>query len=67
MMKELFKNMTVTPEENLKNYQYIWEQIAENFKDYDNYLMLESLNEEACWGDVYNPWSGTEEGKKRSF
>ena len=35
--RDLFKNMTVTPEKNLKNYQYIWEQISENFKDYDDY------------------------------
>ena len=62
--RDLFKNMTVTPEQNLKYYKYIWEQIAENFKDYNYYLMFESLNEEACWGDVYNEWSGTDEGKK---
>lgn len=63
--RDLFKNMTVTPDENLKNYIYIWEQICEAFKDYDDYLMFESLNEEACWGDVYNEWSGTNEGKKK--
>ena len=65
--RDLFRNMTVTPEENLKNYKYIWEQIAENFKDYDDYLMFESLNEEACWGNVYNEWSGTDKGKKEVF
>ena len=61
--RDLFRNMTVTPEKNLKNYKYIWQQIAENFKEYDYYLMFESLNEEACWGDVFNVWSGTDEGK----
>ena len=65
--RDLFKNMTVTPEENLRNYKYIWEQICETFKDYDDYLMFESLNEEACWGDVYNEWSGTNQGKKEVF
>ena len=65
--RDLFRNMTVTPEENLKNYKYIWEQITENFKDYDDYLMFESLNEEACWGNVYNEWSGTDKGKKEVF
>ena len=65
--RDLFKNMTVTPEENLKNYKYIWKQICEAFKDYDDYLMFESLNEEACWSNLYNEWSGTNKGKKEVF
>ena len=29
--------------------------------------MLESLNEEACWGDVFNQWSGTSVKKSEVF
>ena len=65
--RDLFRNMTVTPEENLEKYKYIWEQIADNFKNYNYFLMFESLNEEACWGNVYNEWSGTNEGKDIVF
>ena len=64
---EFFKNMPNAIEDTLMNYRKIWEQIAEAFKDYDDYLMFEALNEEACWGDVFNPWSGTDEGKKEVF
>ena len=35
---------------SMKNYLKIWTQIAKVFKDYDDYLVFESLNEEACWG-----------------
>lgn len=52
--RDLLKNMTVTKEENLKNYIYIWEQVAEVFKDYGDHLLFESLNEEGCWNDYYD-------------
>ena len=65
--KEFFKNMPTKTQETIKNYKHIWTQIAEAFKNYDDYLMFESLNEEACWGDVYNQWSGTDNGKKEVF
>ena len=65
--KDFFKNMPTKTAETIKNYKYIWTQIAEAFKDYDDYLMFESLNEEACWGDVFNQWSGTNVGKSEVF
>ena len=65
--KDFFKNMPSKSQETIKNFKHIWTQIADAFKDYDDYLMFESLNEEACWGDVYNQWSGTDNGKKEVF
>ena len=65
--KEFFKSMPTKTEETLNNFKKIWSQIAEVFKDYDDYLMFEALNEEACWGDVYNQWSGTDTGKKEVY
>jgi len=65
--KDFFKNVPTNTKETLKNYKKIWNQIAEVFKDYNDYLMFESLNEEACWGDVFNQWSGSDTGKKEVF
>ena len=65
--KDFFKSMPTKTAETLQNFKKIWIQIAEAFKDYDDYLMFEALNEEACWGDVYNQWSGSDAGKKEVF
>ena len=62
---EFFKNMPNPIEYTIMNYRKILEQIDEAFKDYNDYLMLEALNEEACWNDVYNPWSDTNEEKNK--
>lgn len=55
------------PEGCMARYEKIWQQVADYFKDYNDYLMFESLNEEACWDDVWNEWNGTEENKKIVF
>ncbi len=56
-----------TDKENcMKKYCRIWEQVAENFKDYDEHLMFESQNEELGWSSLWNPWGGTK-GKAESF
>ena len=65
--KEFFKNLPTKTDETIKNYKKIWTQIADAFQDYDDYLMFESLNEEACWGDVFNQWSGSDTGKKEVY
>ena len=62
--KDFFKNLPTNKKETLNNFKKIWSQIAEVFKDYDDSFMFEALNEEACWGDVYNQWSGSDTGKK---
>ena len=53
-------------DETMKRYSHMWEQIADSFKDYDDYLMFESQNEELGWESIWNPWGGTE-GKAESY
>ena len=63
--RNLFANMSNDDElgNSMGYYIKIWSQIAEVFKNYDDHLIFESLNEEACWGNIYNQWSGTDEEK----
>jgi endoglucanase len=65
--KEFFKSMPSKIEETISNFRKIWTQISDTFQDYDDHLMFEALNEEACWGDVFNQWSGSDTGKKEVF
>ena len=53
-------------EETMKRYTHMWEQIADSFKDYSDYLMFESQNEELGWESVWNPW-GDGTGKAESY
>ena len=53
-------------EESMKRYTHMWEQIADSFRDYDDYLIFESQNEELGWEKIWNPWGGTE-GKAESY
>ncbi len=52
--------------ETIKRFSVMWEQIADNFRDYDDYLMFESQNEELGWNSVWNRWGGTT-GKSESY
>lgn len=38
---------------NKERYEYLWKQIAEEFKNYDNHLLFESYNEML---DTYSSW-----------
>lgn len=53
-------------DECMRRYETMWTQIADSFKDYDDYLMFESQNEELGWESVWNPWGSTE-GKAESY
>lgn len=53
-------------EESMKRYTHMWEQIADSFKDYDDYLMFEAQNEELGWDSIWNPW-GDGTGKAESY
>ena len=53
-------------DECMRRYETMWTQIADSFKDYGDYLMFESQNEELGWEKVWNPWGSTE-GKAESY
>lgn len=53
-------------QESMKRYTHMWEQIADSFKDYDDYLMFEAQNEELGWETIWNPW-GDGTGKAESY
>lgn len=53
-------------DECMKRYTAIWTQISDNFKDYSDYLIFESQNEELGWDSVWNKWGGTD-GKAESY
>lgn len=48
----------------MEKYVAIWKHISERYKDYDEHLVFESLNEEGSWEDVWNHYSGA--GKKQT-
>jgi endoglucanase len=54
----------------MKRYLRLWSQIADAFKDYPATLIFESLNEEGCFGDIWNQWGGethTQDLKVKAF
>lgn len=50
---------------NMKKYTAIWAQIAERFKNYDQHLVFESLNEEGCFNDVWNRYGDGDASPKK--
>lgn len=62
-----WENFPTDKEKCMAKYESIWKQICENFKDYGDYLMFESLNEEGGWESMWNRWSGSTDGKAESF
>lgn len=63
---EMFANFAVDKETSLAAYTKIWTQLAEAFRDYDDHLILESLNEEGCWDSLWNRWGGSA-GKAQAY
>ena len=51
----------------MQRFAHMWEQIAASFRDYSDYLIFESQNEELGWEKIWNPWSGTPEQKAASY
>ncbi|OUM66551.1 glycoside hydrolase family 5 protein [Piromyces sp. E2] len=48
-----------TKEEAFRKYKRIWEQVAEYYREYDEHLIFESLNEEGCFDTLWNRYSMT--------
>lgn len=52
----------------MTKYTRVWEQLTEAFKDYDDHLIFESLNEEGNWDDIWNKYGGSSDAdKKKAF
>ena len=60
-------NFPDAKDESMQRFAHMWEQIAASFRDYSDYLMFESQNEELGWEKIWNPWSGTQEQKAVSY
>ncbi len=60
-------DMPTNEEEVLRKYTRMWEQIAESFKDYDDRLMFEDLNEEGGYDSVWNQYGSSTEGKDKAY
>jgi endoglucanase len=54
-------------DEAMLRFTRFWEQISEHFKDYNDYLLFESANEELGWHSIWNPWGGSSEEKEISY
>lgn len=61
-------NFSTDFDETMKKYTRIWEQVSERFKNYPDYLILESMNEEGHFDDIWNRYSNyKEEDKIRAY
>lgn len=55
---------TTVKDRCMTKYTRIWEQLSEEFRDYGDKLMFESLNEEGGWESIWNRYSN--EGDKEA-
>ena len=62
-----FANFATDKDNCMKAYVRVWEQIADAFRDYDDHLIFEALNEEGGWDSIWNRWGGTTTGKDTAF
>ena len=51
----------------MTRYTRIWEQLCENFGDFGDKLMFESLNEEGGWESLWNRYGSDPPGKADSY
>lgn len=51
----------------MEKYTRIWEQVTDRFADYGDHLILESMNEEGCFDDLWNRYSGSDDGKAEAY
>ncbi len=60
------ENLPTDYDNCMRKYTAIWTQLCDAFRDYSDYLMFESQNEELGWNSVWNQWGGTN-GKTESY
>ncbi|MGN1037058.1 MAG: glycoside hydrolase family 5 protein, partial [Ruminococcus sp.] len=54
------ENIPTDYDKCMEKYTAIWTQLSDKFRDYGDYLIFESQNEELGWSSVWNPWGGTD-------
>ncbi len=62
-----FEKFSTEYDECLLKYTTIWTQITENFKNYGDKVIFESLNEEGVYEDIWNRYSGSDDGKAEAY
>ncbi len=62
-----WSGLTTEYDKYMTKYTRIWKQITEQFKNYDDHLIFESLNEEGCFNDLWNQYSGSDNGKAEAY
>lgn len=55
------------PDVCMEKYTAIWTQVSAAFRDYGDYLMFESQNEELGWDSLWSRYSSSTEGKAESY
>jgi len=59
-----FEKFATEEKSSFEKFHRIWEQVSDYFKDFDEKLIFESLNEEGCWNDLWNRWSNAGDKSK---
>jgi endoglucanase len=54
-----WENFPTDSAECMRKYKRIWEQVSDKFKDRNDYLIFESLNEEGVWQDIWNRYDNS--------
>lgn len=52
---------------NMKKYKAVWGQIAEQFKDYSDHVIFESLNEESDYKTLWNVYTNNPGQKDKAY
>lgn len=63
-----WENFPKDEDECMYRYERMWTQICDGFKDYSDYVMFESLNEEGGWDSLWNKFNpNNTTGKDKSY
>ena len=62
-----FSGFSTDKDTCMYRYTRMWTQLAGEFQNYGDKLVFESLNEEGCWDDIWNHYSGDTTGKEEAY